>query len=135
MNFYIASSYENRDLVRVASFLLNQNEFTNTYDWTLNEKAVTFEELRTIGEEEKQGIKEADFFVMILPAGRGSHIELGMALALNKRIYLYSPDEEIYNMDTTESYFFLPDVRPYVGGVAEFISFVIKSENNTVVLH
>ena len=135
MKFYISSSYENRDLVRVASFLFSQNEFTNTYDWTFNEKAETFEEFRIIGEEEKAGILEADFFVMILPAGKGSHVELGMAIATNKRIYLYSPDEEIYNLENTETYYFLPEVRPFVGGMAEFISFVVKSENNMVVLH
>lgn len=135
MKFYISSSFDNRDVVRVASFLFNQSEFINTYDWTLHDKAVTFEEFRMIGVEEERGIKDADFFVILLPAGKGSHIELGMALALNKRIYLYSPDEEIYNLDTTETYYFHPEIRPFVGQMADFISFVIKTENNHVVLH
>ena len=135
LKFYIASSYENRNLVRAASFLFDQNDFLNSYDWTLNDKAETFEEYRLIGEEEKQGIIESDFFVMILPAGKGSHVELGMALALDKRIYLYSPDEEIYNMEKTDTYYFLQGVKPFVGQIADFISFVIKSENNNVVLH
>lgn len=135
MRFYIASSYHNRDLVRVASFLFSQNDLIQTYDWTMNEKAATFEELRYIGEEAKQGIIDADFVVIILPAGKGSHLELGMAMALNKRIYLYSPDEEIYNMDKTVTYYFLPEIRPFVGQLADFISFVIKCENNNAVLH
>jgi nucleoside 2-deoxyribosyltransferase len=101
----------------------------------MNEKAATFEELRYIGEEAKQGIIDADFVVIILPAGKGSHLELGMAMALNKRIYLYSPDEEIYNMDKTVTYYFLPEIRPFVGQLADFISFVIKCENNNAVLH
>ncbi|MBB6444189.1 nucleoside 2-deoxyribosyltransferase [Bacillus benzoevorans] len=135
MKFYIASSFQNRDLVRVATFLFSQNDFIQAYDWTMNEKAATFEELRYIGEEAKQGIMDADFVVMILPAGKGSHLELGMAMALNKRIYLYSPDEDIYHMDKTITYYFLPELRPFVGQLADFISFVIKCENNNVVLH
>lgn len=135
MRFYIASSIQNRDLVRVASFLFSQNEFIPTYDWTMIEQAATFEELRFIGDEAKQGIKDADFVVVILPAGNGSHVELGMAMALNKRIYLYSPDEEIYNMDKTITYYFLPEIRPFVGQIADFISFVIKCENNHLILH
>lgn len=135
MKFYISSSYENRDLVRAAAFLFNQNEFINAYDWTVNERASTFEELRYIGDETKQGIKDADFFVVILPASTMSQIELGMAMALNKRIYLYSPDENIYQLDNAVPYYFLPEIRPFVGQIADFISFVIKCENNNVVLH
>lgn len=135
MKFYISSSHQNSDLVRIASFLFTQNEFIPTYDWTMNEKAATFEELRFIGEEAKQGIIDADFFVMILPAGKSSHMELGMAMALNKRIYVYSPDEEIYNLDKAVPFYFLPEIRPFVGQIADFISFVIKRENNSVILH
>ena len=101
----------------------------------MNEKAATFEELRFIGEEAKKGIIDADFFVMILPTGKSSHMELGMAMALNKRIYVYSPDEEIYNLDKTVPFYFLPEVRPFVGQIADFISFVIKRENDSVILH
>jgi len=135
LKFYISSSHQNRDLVRIASFLFTQSEFIHTYDWTMNDKAATFEELRFVGEEAKQGILDADFFVMILPAGKTSHIELGLAMALNKRIYVYSPDEEIYNLDKAVPYYFLPEIRPFVGQIADFIPFVIKRENNSVILH
>ena len=37
---------------------------------------------------ESQGILDSDVVIILLPAGRGAHIELGMALALNKRIIL-----------------------------------------------
>lgn len=135
VKFYISSNQQNQDLVRVAAFLFKQNEFIHTYDWTMNEKAETFEELRFTGEEAKEGIEEADFFVLILPADESCHMELGMALALNKRIYLYSPDEEIYDVEKAIPYYFLPQIRPFVGQIADFISFVIKCENNNVILH
>ena len=46
------------------------------------------EQLREIGEAEKNAIKEADVFLLILDGGNGSHTEFGMAIALEKR-YMY----------------------------------------------
>ena len=135
MKYYLSSSFENREMAHVASYLLNHNNFIHTYDWTQNEKAATFEELRFVGEKEREGILEADFFILFLPAGKTSHTELGMALALKKRIYIYSPNEDIYDLDKTSNLYFLPEVRPFVGQIADFIPFIIKSENNIVLLH
>ena len=53
-----------------------------------NERAVNQEQLREIGEAEKNAIKEADVFLLILDGGNGSHTEFGMAIALEKR-YMY----------------------------------------------
>ena len=46
------------------------------------------EQLREIGQAEKNAIKEADVFLLILDGGNGSHTEFGMAIALEKR-YMY----------------------------------------------
>ena len=53
-----------------------------------NERAVNQEQLREIGQAEKNAIKEADVFLLILDGGNGSHTEFGMAIALEKR-YMY----------------------------------------------
>ena len=47
------------------------------------------DQLREIGLAEKNAIKEADVFLLILDGGNGSHTEFGMAIALEKKIYLY----------------------------------------------
>lgn len=50
-----------------------------------NERAVNQEQLREIGEAEKNAIKEADVFLLILDGGNGSHTEFGMSIALEKK--------------------------------------------------
>ncbi|MET0961079.1 MAG: hypothetical protein ABWX58_12230 [Psychrobacillus psychrotolerans] len=74
MKFYIASSLRNINQVRDVSKRLIAKGFTHTYDWTLNEHITTLEELREIGEKEKSAVKEADFVIVLFPAGKGSHI-------------------------------------------------------------
>ncbi|WP_411955079.1 group-specific protein [Alkalibacillus sp. S2W] len=93
--FYVASSFKNKDAVRLVSNELINKGFVQTYDWTKNERASTFEDLRDIGQKEKEAVMEADFIIVLLPAGKGSHIEFGIALGQGKRIYLYSSDESV----------------------------------------
>ena len=80
MKFYIASSLKNIDQVRYVSKRLKNKGFIHTYDWTVNENVTTLEELKAIGQKEKNAVIEADFVVVLLPAGKGSHIELGIAI-------------------------------------------------------
>lgn len=41
--------------------------------------------MRIIGERECDGVEIADILIILTPQGRGTHIELGMAIALGKR--------------------------------------------------
>ena len=86
--FYIASGFQNKQIVRSIANELKHAGWHHTYDWTKNERAVNQEQLREIGEAEKNAIKEADVFLLILDGGNGSHTEFGMAIALEKR-YMY----------------------------------------------
>lgn len=89
MKFYIASGFQNKHLVRFVSSQLKEVGWQHTYDWTKNERATNREQLQKIGEEEQEAIREADVFLLILEGGNGSHTELGMAIALEKKIYIY----------------------------------------------
>ena len=86
--FYIASGFQNKHLVCSIANELKHAGWHHTYDWTRNERAVNQEQLREIGQAEKNAIKEADVFLLILDGGNGSHTEFGMAIALEK-IYMY----------------------------------------------
>lgn len=46
---------------------------------------------------EFQGIIDSDVVIILLPAGRGTHIELGMALALNKKVYMVNVMTHVKN--------------------------------------
>ena len=119
--FYIASSFKNVETVRYVSNALVNRGYIHTYDWTKNARASTFEELKEIGEKEKNAVMEADFIVVLLPAGKGSHIEFGIALAQEKRIYLYSQNDEVNNFETTSTFYHLSQVEIFTGTIDELI--------------
>lgn len=122
--FYVASSFKNIDTVRYVSKQLINKGYVHTYDWTKNEQASALEDLREIGQQEKEAVMEADFIIILLPAGKGSHIEFGIALGLGKRIYLYSPDEEVNRFETTSTFYHLPVVQKCIGTIEELIETV-----------
>ncbi|WP_246055221.1 nucleoside 2-deoxyribosyltransferase [Pseudalkalibacillus caeni] len=124
IKFYIASSFKNIDNVRYVNRKLQEKGFIQTYDWTINENVTSLEELQAIGRLEKEAILEADFVVVLLPAGKGSHIELGIALGTGKKIYLYSPNKEIDNIETTSTFYHLEEVEKYIGTVDGLLNFI-----------
>ncbi len=106
---------------------LQNKGYIYTYDWTVNESASTIEDLREIGLNEKNAVIDADIIIVILPAGKGSHIELGIALGQGKRIYLYSPNDEVNNLDTTSTFYHLSEVQKCMGTIEELVEIVTTS--------
>lgn len=124
--FYVASSFKNIETVRYVSKELINRGYIHTYDWTKNDRASTIGELKEIGRQEKKAVMEADFIIVLLPAGKGSHIEFGIALGQGKRIYLYSQNDEINNFETTSTFYHLPQVEKCIGTIDELIFRVTK---------
>jgi hypothetical protein len=119
--FYVASSFNNIETVRYVCNTLINRGFIQTYDWTKNQRALTLYDLKMIGSQEKNAVKEADFLIVLLPAGKGSHIELGIALGQGKKIYLYSPNGDIDNFETTSTFYHLPEVEKCLGSIDDLI--------------
>ena len=124
----MASSFSNKQAVRQVSEELKNKGFTHTYDWTKNERASSFEELSKVGNLERNAVIEADFMIVLLPAGKGSHIEFGIALGQGKPIYLYSSDEEVNNFDTTSTFYHLPQVKIVVGTISDLVKTILLNE-------
>ncbi len=119
--FYIASSFNNIEKVREVSIRLKDKGFIQTYDWTQNERAATLEDLKEIGEKERNAVLEADFLIVLLPAGKGSHIEFGIAIGQGKKIYLFSENDDIDNFETTSTFYHLDNVEKIMGTVEELM--------------
>lgn len=128
--FYVASSFKNIETVRYVSQQLVKRGFIHTYDWTKNERASTFDDLKAIGIQEKNAVIESDFLIVLFPAGKGSHIELGIALGQGKRVYLYSPDDQINQFETTSTFYHLPEVEKCIGTIEELIERVVDRNSN-----
>lgn len=127
MKFYVASSFKNIESVRYVGKELIKRGYTLTYDWTKNTRASTIEDLKGIGQEEKDAVTESDFIIILLPAGKGSHIEMGIALGQNKQIFLYSPNEEVNNYATTSTFYHLSEVKKCLGTLDDLLNTVLKT--------
>lgn len=109
MKFYVASSFINKEQVRYVNQKLIDYGFIHTYDWTKNNRASTLSKLEDIGVKEKNAVMGSDFVVVLLPGGKGSHIELGLALAGDKKVFLYSPTDEINDLSLTSTFYHLKE--------------------------
>jgi nucleoside 2-deoxyribosyltransferase len=128
LKFYIASSRRNKEIVRYVARKLEQEGFTHIYDWTQNTAVDSYDELKQIGEEEIEAVKAADFLVLLMPAGVGSHVELGVALGLGKRVYLYTADHDLFEINKTSTFYFVKGVHKFVGFIENFIGEIKKYE-------
>ncbi|PLT27513.1 group-specific protein [Peribacillus deserti] len=126
MNFYIASGFSNKENVRHVAALLQEKGHRQTYDWTQNVRASTLNDLKRIGELEKTAVIESDFFIILLPAGVGSHIEAGIALGLGKRVFIYSPSQELFSFEKTSTFYYIEGVQRYTGTLDSFVLSVLR---------
>lgn len=129
MKFYIGSGFKNCELVNYYSKKLEENEWENTYNWTKNiNKDITIEDLKEISKLEQTGISDSDVVIILLPAGRGTHIELGMGLALNKKLFLCSETKEEFSVENTVNFYQLPNIIRLVGTADENINEIINQK-------
>lgn len=129
MKFYIASKLDNHKQVRHLAQLLKTADWTHTYDWTaLNPtQELDTETLKAIAINERNGIIQADLVIILTPEGKGTHTELGMAIALNKLIYLCHQDNTYFKCDDhTSSFYWLPEVNHLTGTTEHIASELLK---------
>ena len=122
MHFYIASKLENAAQVQYLSEKLKSAGWTHTYDWTAHGsvKESNVGRLAEVGQKEFEGVKSADIVIVLTPQGRGTHTELGMAIALNKTIYLCHADDTYFKCDdNTSAFYWLPRITRFVGTIDE----------------
>lgn len=81
---YIASSLFNSDRVKELAKILISHGVTISYDWTVHGQVFDEDELNRIGELEADGVLNANVLFFLHPGRSGSHVELGMAIAMAK---------------------------------------------------
>ena len=131
--FYVASSFRNIVNVRYVVQTLESKGYVNTYDWTQNAAArdagrVTVGDLRSIGRRERDAVMGADVVVILLPGGKSTHVELGIAIAQGRRTILHSPDEVINNLETTSAFYHLPEVEKCLGTLDDLLAMIVGRE-------
>ena len=127
MNFYIGSGMKNCELVNYYAKILKENDWKQKYNWVENiNDDVSIDNVPAYAKLESQGIIDSDVVIILLLAGRGAHIELGMALALNKKIFLCSATKEEFSIENTVAFYGLPSIVQLVGNADENIRQIIK---------
>lgn len=127
MKFYIGAGMKNCELVNYYAKLLKENGWEQTYDWVKNvSDDVSLEDMIEYATLESQGIVDSDVVIILLPAGRGAHIELGMAMALNKKIFLCSTTKEEFSIENTVAFYELPKITQLVGNVEENVKKIVE---------
>ncbi len=88
MNYYIATRLDRAADHNRLRDLLNARGHAITYDWTHHGSVQKDkpERIREVALAETSGVLRADVVVVLLPGGRGTHTELGMALASGKSV-------------------------------------------------
>lgn len=127
MKFYVGSGMKNCGLVNYYAKLLKENGWEQTYDWVKNiSDDISREDMIKYASLESQGIVESDVVIILLPGGRGAHIELGMAMALNKKIFLCSTTEEEFSIENTVAFYELPKIIQLVGNAEDNVKKIIE---------
>lgn len=83
MTFYVASGVENHARVNEAAAALAANGHRRTYDWTSHGsvKDAPDGRKREVAAAEARGVASAELVVLLLPGAKGTHTELGLAIA------------------------------------------------------
>ena len=138
MKFYIGSGMKNSRLVQYYAGILKKNGWQQTYDWTVHvNQEVSARDICGYAEAEKQGIHVSDKEIKeayrnfeksngVPAGGRGSHVELGMALAWNKKIYLCTSNREDFSIENTVAFYELPQVVRLTGTADENLKRIME---------
>lgn len=132
MKFYIASKLNNYENVRLLADKLKAAGWELTFDWTALLPRTDGVDLKSIGQKELEAVRSANVLIVLSPEGKGTHVELGAALALGKRIYLCHSDDTYFKQDErTSTFYWQPKVERLVGGIDEIAAELLSlSEDN-----
>lgn len=119
MKYYIATSLKNAPRAQQLRDRLNAEGHVWTYDWTKHGAAGHLGEakLAEIAIQEFYGVTVADVVIVLLPGGKGTHTELGMAMAMGKPIVIWDETRLKWVCDdTTCSFYWMPGIKRRLAG-------------------
>ena len=124
MRYYIASKLENAPRVRQMRDHLNNLGHQQTYDWTTHGPVygAGLQRLTEVSIHEINGVLLADVVIVLWPGGRGTHVELGAAIAANKRVAFISPLAEHHSATAETCAFYHHPLVTRFTSIAHFMT-------------
>jgi nucleoside 2-deoxyribosyltransferase len=101
MRFYIATQLANVEQQQELSQYLIDAGHELSFDWSKQDnelktdRVFSKKEYELYARNDLQGVLSADVLIVLLPGGLGTHVELGVALAMNKKIIIVG-DQKMY---------------------------------------
>ena len=94
LHIYVATGLEYAHRARLVGCALRAAGHKITYDWTTHGsvQGEGFDRLAEVAQAERDGVAVADLVIAILPGGRGTHVEIGMALGYGIPVALLIQD-------------------------------------------
>jgi nucleoside 2-deoxyribosyltransferase len=100
MKYYIATSTSRVPFHNQVRDLLKECGHEITYDWTTHGsvRETSVSRLQQVAHAVLQGVLDADFVLVLLPGGKGTHTELGFSIASKKRVFIHSEDPSVFEI-------------------------------------
>lgn len=118
---YIATRLENAANARLLAGFVEGLNWSVTYQWWEHGSVQRdgFERMREVARDELEGVLDAHVLIVLLPGGRGTHVELGAALGLGAAshylIHAFD-DDALHTGDGTHcAFYYHPAVELIVG--------------------
>ena len=122
-----ASSFRNIETVRSINHQLTRQGHHLTYDWTRSDRVDTPAALQRIGQLELDAVKASDCLILVLPAGKGSHVELGIALSNQISVFLCMLDSTSWIGPEASTFYHIGDVRPCFGQTEDWVRVILDA--------
>lgn len=130
-SYYIASSLRQVEEVREVQKLMAAQGWRLSHDWTTTRPVETPAQGAQCARECVEGVEDAEVIIVLLPGGRGTHAELGMALALEKPVLLYRAPRELLLGEQSCAFYHHPRVRQVALGELPQAAFEAVQEQPT----
>lgn len=98
VKYYIATSTSRAPFHHIIRDRLGELGHEITHDWTSHGsvRETTQARLQQVAEADLQGILDADFVLVLLPGGKGTHTELGFSIGSKKWVFVHSEDPKMF---------------------------------------
>jgi nucleoside 2-deoxyribosyltransferase len=108
--FYLSTQIDRYGEASPLLEALKTEGWEQTFDWA-GRGASSESEYADLAVAEITGIRDADVVIVILPGGRGTHAELGAALAMGKPVILHAPSRKTLEIPYRCAFHYHPTVK------------------------
>lgn len=126
MKIYVATGLEHADRARVVQSVLRDDGHEITYGWTVHGSVQDAgpKRIAEVARLEAAGVRAADLLIAILPGGRGTHVEIGLALGRGIPVILLQHVDDAEKLPTCAFYSLAR--RHYVWGTEEGLRYAAR---------